>query len=602
MSDKVLVVEEGNGLALVRKNIQEIDGYQAPTDEQTQEAVDAWMNEHSGSYVVPDWSLTYKKLEKGTLGFVTPEMYGAVGDGITDDTSAINNALSSGHDVYFAGGKTYVLKGIAEVKSNTHIRIDGTVLMGATGLCGFEIFSRTTEAPGYTGVHDVLIDGSGIIDGNEDLDGATDTLIRIGHCNNITIRGITLCNYHAYHAMEISGSNNVLVDGIKIYGFIYDSNYPSTSEAINIERIINETGTGGMIPYDNTQSNNVTIQNCVFGRDDSVLYMAIGNHNAEYVNYPNQNIIIRNNVFRNKAILPGRESTLGHKYNSVVLLDNAFDDLVIADNVFENINGNAIYIGQNSKRTKISGNKFKRIYGMCVQLATGCEDVSCTGNMFSEVGYKGTSDGTTNIYPAVYMPDTGSGITVSGNTFYLNRYELNPIYISDPTSVSYPNLSIFGNTLSGLSDYTSDATVYANAIARMDRYRNDFLFLASDFNSIVKTGYIALSRDIREFDYIAVEYGTELGNHETRMFDVHRALTINKSFKLDFVELGGSTLRVFQMRLAFTTSNYKQLSVSQNRKYTVASNTITEYSTSGTDQVFIGVYSIRGINLRDNIT
>lgn len=46
------------------------------------------------STTVQDNSLSKDKLVLGTLGFVTPEMFGAVGDGVTDDSTAIQNAFN----------------------------------------------------------------------------------------------------------------------------------------------------------------------------------------------------------------------------------------------------------------------------------------------------------------------------------------------------------------------------------------------------------------------------------------------------------------------------------------------------------------------------
>lgn len=79
------------------------------------EAVREWLNEHpEATTTVQDESLTYKKFVKGTLGYVTPEMFGAVGDGVTDDTNAIKTAISSGFDVKLGDNKTYAISVIDE--------------------------------------------------------------------------------------------------------------------------------------------------------------------------------------------------------------------------------------------------------------------------------------------------------------------------------------------------------------------------------------------------------------------------------------------------------------------------------------------------------
>ena len=83
--------------------------FASPTSEQIGQAVEDWLDAHpEATTTVEDWSLTYAKLEKGTLGFVMPEMYGAVGDGETDDTDAIEAAIGTGKPVLFTKGKTYI--------------------------------------------------------------------------------------------------------------------------------------------------------------------------------------------------------------------------------------------------------------------------------------------------------------------------------------------------------------------------------------------------------------------------------------------------------------------------------------------------------------
>lgn len=93
--------------------------------------VDAWLDEHpEATTSVQDYSLTLKKLVTGTLGYVTPEMFGAKGDGITDDTEAIEAALAFSKDysveVKFPA-KVYATTGI-ELEAGMFIDFDMTVL------------------------------------------------------------------------------------------------------------------------------------------------------------------------------------------------------------------------------------------------------------------------------------------------------------------------------------------------------------------------------------------------------------------------------------------------------------------------------------------
>ena len=76
--------------------------------QQIQTKINAWLTQHpEATTTVQDGSLTYAKLVTGTLGFVTPEMYGAVGDGIADDTDAFNLACNSGFPVVLMENKIY---------------------------------------------------------------------------------------------------------------------------------------------------------------------------------------------------------------------------------------------------------------------------------------------------------------------------------------------------------------------------------------------------------------------------------------------------------------------------------------------------------------
>lgn len=114
----------GNGIEWV--------DYGLPSDQQTEDAINAWLDAHpEATTTVQDHSLTYEKFVNGTLGFVTLEMFGAYGDGISDDTNAIQAAVDSG--LFILGcGKTYVINGIITSPNAINIKDSNFIIASST--------------------------------------------------------------------------------------------------------------------------------------------------------------------------------------------------------------------------------------------------------------------------------------------------------------------------------------------------------------------------------------------------------------------------------------------------------------------------------------
>lgn len=99
-----------------------------PTDEQTNSAVETWLNEHpEATTTVQDGSIEEIKIDKNFLlyiknNYVTPEMFGAIGDGKTDDTQSFLKAIATGYPIVGFKDSKYVVKEQLEFKNYCNIR------------------------------------------------------------------------------------------------------------------------------------------------------------------------------------------------------------------------------------------------------------------------------------------------------------------------------------------------------------------------------------------------------------------------------------------------------------------------------------------------
>lgn len=222
--------------------------------------------------------------------FVNVRDFGAVGDGVTDDTAAIQTALDSlkdsGGTIFFPHG-VYVITNPIYFYSNQILDFDySTILQGAT--IDNLIMSYCERAwGGYDGTHDAVLKNA-IFDGGAYE--VNNTLLGIVHAKNIKIENCSFVNaYGTWHNIEINSSLNCKVlncrfDGsrktgangcmIQIDAYTTDGTWPWANGAVDgtlasqIEiagcRFYNGETVPGIGNHSETQSENIRVHDCIF--------------------------------------------------------------------------------------------------------------------------------------------------------------------------------------------------------------------------------------------------------------------------------------------------------------------------------------------------
>ena len=150
---------------------------------------------------------------------VSVKDFGAVGDGVTDDTAAIQAALNVGGSIFFPKG-TYLISDPLIVKSNTTIQMDGTVKVSAMPIGGYETVFITDPASPADNVTFINpnIDGNNVVptSGIMVRYGATNVRVVGGHIKNCANNSSTPGG-RGFN-LEGDGVQNVTISGTTITG------------------------------------------------------------------------------------------------------------------------------------------------------------------------------------------------------------------------------------------------------------------------------------------------------------------------------------------------------------------------------------------------
>lgn len=257
---------------------------------------------------------------------------GALGDGVADDTNALQTALNKRGTIYIPNG-IYLITNSLAMRSNTHIIMDkGTVIrrnVDAVFCIFYSYYTASTTA--YNGEHDITIEGGTLDLGTGYSNGGCG--LGFQHCQNITIRDVTFKHTNkTYHCIDCGGSKNVRIENCIFTDHLTNG---TSAEMVQIDRtafgsfpIPANYPSEGSACYDNTGCENVEITGCKFYTNN--YSPAIGNHSLIAVH---QHIDIHDNY------IFGVGSSAANGYRGAIAFasaDNNINYVYIHDNIIKN--------------------------------------------------------------------------------------------------------------------------------------------------------------------------------------------------------------------------------------------------------------------------
>jgi polygalacturonase len=306
---------------------------------------------------------------------VSVKDFGAVGDGVTDDTVAIQAAIDSSNTVLIPNDGVYICKNL-NLNSNLNIILNGTLKIpdnsGSDG-GNATMFNASGTAPTFDvngdpsgfAFENITITGTGTIDGNSDnladrFDAGGSVqfyghLVTMSSVHNLVVKNISIIDASGF-ALAINNCKDVVVGGCKIL------TGPHRAGNSNYFNGRNQDG------LHTVNCHNVIVEgNLIESGDDAI---NIESTSVGYTNATSRNVVVANNALHQNMGNANRDSSVNDyritAFNFKVdpVSDGVVESVTFQGNLIIGRNGGskAISIGagsansQNAKQIKVVDN------------------------------------------------------------------------------------------------------------------------------------------------------------------------------------------------------------------------------------------------------
>lgn len=248
-----------------------------------------------------------------TNGRVNVNQFGAKGDGVTDDSTAISNALkykeNEGTHISFIKDSTYLVDGNFYIYSNTTIDLNDAVIKVVDGAPSSEAYNRvqflnnvdSLTSSGYGAIENFHVK-NGTFNGN--IGGVSFVLFHALNCSFKNIE-FDYC-FVSTHVFDLAGCKDITIKECNFIG-----NLLSVSNNNYREVIQPDHASYGSAPYwgyddsyafDGLPTVNLLVDGCLFKKNNSDTYYlnGVGSHGTG--SYPHDHITVKNCTFYDSQV------------------------------------------------------------------------------------------------------------------------------------------------------------------------------------------------------------------------------------------------------------------------------------------------------------